>query len=141
MCTGFTFSPDHKHHSTVQQGDALQTLFAIGGTRILGSANTTCGIPGAVFDMRLISLLILAAAITAIHTPVYGAEPPSFGSQIILETLWTPAELQGSAKDRKIRHLSVPDRTPPFREQPTLSLPPLPSGWQGRMQVQSCCAS
>lgn len=84
--------------------------------------------------MKLIPWLVALAVASILHASAAGAEPLSFGSQIILETLWTPAELQGNAADRQIRRLRVPDRAPPLRPQPLSTLPPLPVDWRGSIR-------
>ncbi len=77
-------------------------------------------------------LPLLAVAASAQTT---AADPPlSFGSETILQGLWSPQELQGKPEDRKIRHLRIPDRQPPAREIPTGTLSPFPREWQNSIR-------
>lgn len=49
----------------------------------------------------------------------------TFGSEVILQQCWTPAELQGSPLDKKVNRPVEPDATPPTF-QPTLNPPVAP---------------
>jgi peptidoglycan/xylan/chitin deacetylase (PgdA/CDA1 family) len=59
-------------------------------------------------------------------TPPYGISPKrvspeerrNFGSQVILEKLWAPDNLQGTTSESKIHYLSVPDFSPPPQSEP-----------------------
>ena len=50
----------------------------------------------------------------------------TFGSQTVLERLWSPEERQGNPNDRKIRRLRTPDHAPPARTLPVTASAPLP---------------
>ena len=54
-----------------------------------------------------------------------GDKPLVFGSQKILEGIWTDAQLKGSFNDKKIRRLSSPDVKPPERAMPSIMDNPL----------------
>lgn len=54
----------------------------------------------------------------------------TFGSQAILDSLWSPEELQGRPEDRKVRRLPAPDRAPPARTFPITASAPLPAPLQ-----------
>lgn len=54
----------------------------------------------------------------------------TFGSQTILDSLWSPEERQGRPDDRKVHRLPAPDRTPPARTFPITVSPPLPAPFQ-----------
>jgi peptidoglycan/xylan/chitin deacetylase (PgdA/CDA1 family) len=77
-------------------------------------------------------LLSLAVAATA---QITAADPAlSFGSEAILQGLWSLQELQGKPEDKIIHHLRIPDHQPPAREIPTEPLPPLPREWQNSIR-------
>ena len=53
-----------------------------------------------------------------------GAPMPQFGSPVVLERLWTPEQLQGTAAEGKIIRLRSPDRTPPDNSRPAEAATP-----------------
>lgn len=62
------------------------------------------------------------------------AERSSFGSQTLLERLWTPQQLQGSPYDTRIVRLRVPDEAPPAEGAASLLPPVSPHGAIRRMK-------
>lgn len=50
---------------------------------------------------------------------------PTFGSDVVLTTLWSAEQLSGTAGDRRITSLKRPDREPPARMVPHTLLAPL----------------
>lgn len=74
--------------------------------------------------------VLLAAAVSALAADAGGtrASPPTSGSQLVLERLWTASALQGTPADRAVRRLRPADHAPPAGLT-TLPLPapPLPS--------------
>ena len=52
----------------------------------------------------------------------------TFGSDVVLTSLWSTEELEGSPGDRRITRLKPPDRQPPARLLPQTALPPLADG-------------
>lgn len=83
--------------------------------------------------MRLTLSFLIVLSVSAAFAQD-AAKPLTFGSQTILQTLWSATALQGKPADRKIRHLRVPDRSPPTRETPLEPLPPLPEALQGSIR-------
>lgn len=58
----------------------------------------------------------------------------TFGSQVILERLWTTPALQGNANDARIVRLRPPDRVPPARHMPEQPPSPLAPAWQNSIR-------
>jgi peptidoglycan/xylan/chitin deacetylase (PgdA/CDA1 family) len=75
--------------------------------------------------VALVSLFFLGQALRAENqaTPVKSNPPLTFGSQVILEKLWSPAELQGESP-------LIPLNSPPAGPNPKTILPPVPAQWQ-----------
>ena len=86
--------------------------------------------------MKFILLLLLMpiGAVFAQPGVQEAGQSLTLGSQIILQTLWSQKDLQGSPADSRIRYLQVPDRSPPVLELPVELLPPLPAAWQGSIR-------
>ena len=63
-----------------------------------------------------------------------GNAPPAFGSQAILEALWTPEQLEGGDWEKKILYRDKRDTDPPARTEPHTPLPPLPPGLRGSIR-------
>src|SRR5512132_3841243 len=69
---------------------------------------------GAVLVLLSFSLLPAARAGAAEEAAKASGEPaPQCGSQVMLERLWTPEQLRGTAADGKMARLRPPDHTPP----------------------------
>jgi peptidoglycan/xylan/chitin deacetylase (PgdA/CDA1 family) len=82
----------------------------------------------AAFSFFFLSQFLLAQNQARHVTNQAQQTPPlTFGSQIILEKLWSPAELQRDS-------MLIPLNSPPANPNPKTILPPVPSQWQGSIR-------
>lgn len=68
-----------------------------------------------------VAILLVLAFITGGPARSHAGEPlslPSMGSQVVLERLWTPAQLQATSSEARTKRLRPPDYTPPIKAPP-----------------------
>src|SRR5512135_416846 len=70
-------------------------------------------VAGAALVLLSLSLLPAARADPAEQAAEAGALVPQFGSSVVLERLWTPEQLRGTAAEGKMIRRRPPDRAPP----------------------------